>query len=188
MESSLASNDRLTPLLAMLLVGQVTNDDLFSKLVLGESSSEVQPGHTYVIKERKPKKALMHFWKMMDEGYKGLLITRQHPDHVEKRHGPSELKVLWLSTTLGKSYVDPHNLGSLTNIISRFVNDGSKTVIMLDGLEYLLINNDFSRLLKFIEFINELVMQKKALLLISIDRRALDEREMALLERNAEVA
>jgi archaellum biogenesis ATPase FlaH len=59
---------------------------------------------------------------------------------------------------------------------------------MLDGLEYLLVNNDFSRLLKFIEYINELVMQNSALLLISIDQRALDEREMALLERNAVVA
>jgi hypothetical protein len=188
MESSLADNDILIPLLAMLLVGQVTNDDLFSKLVLGESSGEVQPGYTYVIKEQKPKKALMHFWKKMEDGYQGLLITRQHPDHVERRHGPAELKVLWLSTTLGKSYVDPHNLGSLTNIISRFVDEGSRTVIMLDGLEYLLINNDFPRLLKFIEYINEIVMQKRGLLLISIDQRALDEREMALLERNAEVA
>ena len=80
------------------------------------------------------------------------------------------------------------NLGSLTNIISRFVESEVKTVIMLDGMEYLLVNNDFARLLKFIEYINELVMQNKALLIISIDKRALDEREMALLERNAEVA
>ncbi len=93
-----------------------------------------------------------------------------------------------MSTTHGKSYVDPHNLGSLTNIMSRFVESGVKTVIMLDGMEYLLVNNDFARLLKFVEYINELVMQNKALLIITIDQRALDEREMALLERNAEVA
>lgn len=170
-----------------LLVGQVTNDDLFNKLVFGETTGTTKPGYTYVIKEQRPKKAFTHFWEKMEDGYKGLLITRQHPDHVEKKHGPAELKILWLSTTLGKSYVDPHNLGSLTNIISRFVDDGPRTVIMLDGLEYLLVNNDFSRLLKFIEYINEIVMQKKSLLLISIDQRALDDREMALLERNAEV-
>jgi hypothetical protein len=172
----------------MLLGGQVSKDDLVNKLAFGESSEEIQAGHTYVVKEQKPKKAFDYFWRKVDNGYKGLLITRQHPDHVEKRSGPSDLKILWLSTTLGKSYVDPHNLGSLTNIISRFVEENGKTVIMLDGLEYLLVNNDFSRLLKFIEYINELVMQNSALLLISIDQRALDEREMALLERNAVVA
>jgi hypothetical protein len=172
----------------MLLVGQVSQDDLFNKLVFGESSEDIEAGHTYIFKEQKPNKAFDHFWKKMENGYKGLLITRQHPDHVEKRSGQSELKVLWLSTTLGKSYVDPHNLGSLTNIISRFVEENGKTVIMMDGLEYLLVNNDFSRLLKFIEYINELVMQNNAFLLISIDQRALDEREMALLERNAVVA
>ncbi len=174
--------------MAMLLVGQVTRDDLFNELVFGKSGRDLKPGYTYVIKEQKPKKAFTHFWNKIENGYKGLLITRQHPDHVERRSGPGELKVLWLSTTLGKSYVDPHNLGSLTNIMSRFVESGVKTVIMLDGMEYLLVNNDFARLLKFVEYINELVMQNKALLIITIDQRALDEREMALLERNAEVA
>jgi hypothetical protein len=173
--------------MAMLLVGQVTTDDLFNKLVLGESKEDIQAGYTYIIREQKPNKAYDHFWNMMEKGYRGLLITRQHPDHVEKKHGPAELKVLWLSTTLGKTYVDPHNLGSLTNIITRFVENGSKTVIMLDGIEYLLVNNDFARLLKFIEYLNEMVMDKKSLLLISIDPRALDEKELALLERNAQV-
>jgi hypothetical protein len=171
----------------VLLVGQVSRDDLFNKLVFGETGRDIQPGYTYVIKEPKPEKAFTHFWEKIENGYKGLLITRQHPDHVERKSIHGELKVLWLSTTLGKSYVDPHNLGSLTNIISRFVESGVKTVVMLDGLEYLLVNNDFARLLKFIEYINELVMQNKALLIISIDQRALEEREMALLERNAEV-
>lgn len=173
--------------MAMLLVGQVTTDDLFNKLVLGESKGDIKVGYTYIVREQKPNKAYEHFWNMMERGCRGLLITRQHPDHVEKKYGPNELKVLWLSTTLGKTYVDPHNLGSLTNIINRFVENGSKTVIMLDGIEYLLVNNDFQRLLKFIEYLNELVMDKKSMLLISIDPRALDEKELALLERNAQV-
>ncbi len=173
--------------LAMLLVGQVNTDDLFSKLVFGDSNGDIRPGYTYVMKEQKPKKAYGYFWKKMEEGHKGLLITRQHPDHVDKKFGPADLKVLWLSTTLGKTYVDPHNLGSLTSIITRFIENDEKTVIMLDGIEYLLVNNDFTRLLKFIEYLNELVMDRKSILLISIDPRALDEKELALLERNAQV-
>ncbi len=172
----------------MLLVGQVTKDDLFDDLAFGKGKGEIKPGFTYMVKEQKPKRAFEHFWNKIENGYKGLLITRQHPDHVEKRFGPSELKVLWLSTTLGKTYVDPHNLGSLTNIINRFVEGGSKTIILLDGVEYLLVNNDFARLLKFVEYLNEIVMQKKSMLLIAIDQRALNEKEMALLERNMEAA
>ncbi len=178
----------LIPPLIMLLFVQVTTDDLFNKLAFGESKDDIEAGHTYVIKEQKPTKAYSHFWKKLDEGHKGLLITRQHPDHVNKMFGPTQLKILWLSTTLGKTYVDPHNLGSLTNIISRFADSEEKTVIMLDGIEYLLVNNDFQRVLKFIEYLNEIVMDKKSTFLISIDPRALDERELALLERNAEVA
>lgn len=166
----------------------VGRDELFDSLMLGEEKSSIQPGYSYVIKERKPRRAFEHFWKLLEKGYKGLLITRQHPNHVERKFGPGELRVIWLSTTLGKDYVDPHNLGSLTNTINRFVEDGSRTVILLDGLEYLTVNNDFSRLLKFIEYINEIVMQKKSLLLMSIDQRALEEKDLALLERNTKAA
>lgn len=173
--------------LALLLVSQVTGDELFDSLMFGEHKGPVQPGYSYVIKEKKPRKTFIHFWDMMKKGYKGLLITRQHPDHVEKEFRSRELTIVWLSTTLGKNYVDPHNLGSLTNLVNRFVEDGSKTVILLDGLEYLMVNNDFSRILKFIEYVNEIVMQKKSMLLISIDPRAFEERDLALLERNVKV-
>ncbi|UCD93194.1 MAG: DUF835 domain-containing protein [Methanobacteriota archaeon] len=173
--------------MALLLISQVTGDELFNSLVFGEAGGPVKPGYSYVFKEKKPQKTFIHFWEMMNKGYRGLLITRQHPDHVEKKFGPGDLKVVWLSTTLGKDYVDPHNLGSLTNLVNRFVEDGSKTVILLDGLEYLMVNNDFSRILKFIEYVNEIVMQKKSLLLISIDPKAFEERDLALLERNVKV-
>ena len=53
--------------------------------------------------------------------------------------------------------------------------------------EHLMINNDFPRVLKFIEHVNEIVMQKHALFLVSIDSRAFDPKELALLERNADV-
>ncbi len=95
-----------------------------------------------------------------------------------------DARVIWLSTTLGQDYVDPHNLGNLTNIVSAHLDEHPKSVILLDGLEYLMINNDFPRILKFVEYIHEIVMQRKALFLISLDQRAFEARELALLERN----
>ncbi|MFQ6106640.1 MAG: DUF835 domain-containing protein [Thermoplasmata archaeon] len=164
-----------------------TTDDLFRNLFLGRGKQVFKEGHSYFLREKRHERALEYLTRLMEDGYASLYITRRHPDHIERRRGRDGMKVIWLSTTLGRDYVDPHNLGSLTNIVRNFIEKVGRAAILLDGLEYLMINNDFPRILKFIEFVNEIVMQKKALFLVSIDPRAFDPRELALLERNADV-
>lgn len=167
------------------LTGKVFKDDLFEELFSGES--KFKPGRSYLIKGRKTDKALQHFADLVNRGYEGLHITRRHPDHVDKSMFQKRPKIIWLSTTLGKDYVDPHNLGSLTTMIHEFVEGNEKSVVFVDGLEFLMINNDFSRIIKFIEYVNETVMQSSSVLFLAIDERVFEERELAILERNLEI-
>ena len=164
--------------------GQVDEDELFRQLAFGVPR-RLEPGRSYLVKERKPGKAWDLFERMLDEGYEGLYVTRQHPNHVENAHGPRTLKVVWLSTTLGRDYVDPHNLNALTNLINGFVQSPRKTIVLIDGIEYLRLNNDADRVLKFVEVLDEIVMQRQGVLLLSLDYRAFDPRELAFLERNS---
>jgi archaellum biogenesis ATPase FlaH len=60
-------------------------------------------------------------------------------------------------------------------------------VIMLDGIEYLCLFNDFNRVQMFVEHINDLVMASGAILLIPLDPQSLDQRSLARLRRYAEV-
>jgi hypothetical protein len=175
---------RVLPVL--LLCGFGSEDELFESLLLGRRRS-FEAGKAYVIKERKPVRGFQHFVALVKGGYAGLFITRQHPDHVKREEDDWDARVIWLSTTLGHNYVDPHNLGNLTNIVSAHLEEHQKSVVLLDGLEYLMINNDFPRILKFIEYIHEIVMQRSAVFLISLDDRAFEDRELALLERNVEI-
>lgn len=159
-------------------------DELFEHLAFGRSS-QLERGRSYLIKERKPGRAWTRFARALDDGHEGMYVTRQHPNHVEKRWGPKTLRVVWLSTTLGRDYVDPHNLGALTNLINAFTELPRRSIVLLDGLEYLMINNDFQRILKFLEYLNEIVAQRECTLLLSLDDRAFEARELALIERNA---
>lgn len=170
----------------LLLVKHDGGDELLRSLLLERDKRVFKEGHSYFLREKKPKKGFSYLLQLIDEGYCGLYVTRRHPDHIERKHGSGYMRIVWLSTTLGRDYVDPHNLGSLTNLINSFVEENRKSVILLDGLEYLMINNDFQRVLKFVEYLNEIIMQKKSLLIVSIDERAFDPRELALLERNAD--
>ncbi|HYS71051.1 MAG TPA: DUF835 domain-containing protein [Thermoplasmata archaeon] len=158
-------------------------DKLFHQLVFG-GVHRLEEGRSYLVKERKPGKAWTYFTGALDDGFEGLYITRQHPNHVEKRHGPKTLRVVWLSTTLGRDYLDPHNLGALTNLIHTFSEGPRRSIVLLDGLEFLMINNDYARVLKFMETLHEIVMQRRSVLIVSVDDRAFDPKEMAFLERS----
>ncbi|HKZ89944.1 MAG TPA: DUF835 domain-containing protein [Thermoplasmata archaeon] len=161
-------------------------DDLLKSLLFGRKR-DLEEGRSYLVKEPKPKRALEHFRRAIDRGFRPLLVTRQHPNHIERQHGGRDIRVVWLSTTLGKDYMDPHNLNSLSNLVSNFVADAGRAVVLLDGVEYLMMNNDFPRILNFIEFLNEKVAIHRAILLLSLDARAFDPKDLANLERNMTV-
>src|SRR5881628_3422709 len=59
------------------------------------------------MKEKKPEKALSAFQQAVDAGWRPMYITRQHPNHIVRRQGEKEIRIVWLSTTLGKDCIDP---------------------------------------------------------------------------------
>jgi len=98
-------------------------DELLKDLLFGKKK-DLEEGRAYLMKEKKPEKALSAFQRAVDAGWRPMYITRQHPNHIVRRRGEKEIRVVWLSTTLGNDYIDPHNLNSLSNLIANFVNDG----------------------------------------------------------------
>ena len=158
-------------------------DELLKDLLFGKKK-DLEEGRAYLVKEKKPEKALAVFHQSVDSGWRPLYVTRQHPNHVVRRRGETDIRVVWLSTTLGKDYIDPHNLNSLSNLIGNFLNDGPRAVILLDGIEYLMINNDFARILHFLEYVNEQIALRRAALILSVDERAFEAKELAYIERN----
>ena len=154
----------------------------------GVSSLELSRGLCYLVKEKKPDLAFRFFKQLVSEGLPGLVITRQYPDRVRRDHALPEAKVLWLSHTPGEDYHNPTAIGTLAKTISRFVEDNKgEAVVLLDGLEYLIINNGFLQTLMFVEHVNEFVMQRRAVVIIPASAEAFEEKELALLERNLEV-
>ncbi len=158
-------------------------DELLRDLLFGKKK-DLEEGRAYLVKERKPEKGLGYFHQAIDAGWRPMYITRQHPNHVLRRRGDRDIRVVWLSTTLGKDYIDPHNLNSLSNLVGNFVTDGPRAVILLDGIEYLMINNDFARILQFLEYVNEQIALHRASVILSVDDRAFEAKELALIERN----
>ncbi|MGD1060297.1 MAG: DUF835 domain-containing protein [Methanomassiliicoccales archaeon] len=148
---------------------------------------ELRKGFGYVVKELKPDKSFEMFTDQVTHNIQGLCITREHPQVIRKKWGLEKTPIIWLSNQLGKVYVNPTNIGILSDTIIRFIEKSGDSVVMIDGVEFLIVNNDFEKVLRMIHHVSEATMEYKSRLIVSVDPRTLDLREMALLERNMEV-
>ena len=54
---------------------------------------------------------------------------------------------------------------------------------MIDGIEYLVLQNDFRSIMKFIQLINEDVAISGSILILPVNPKALETKEMGYLER-----
>jgi hypothetical protein len=146
-----------------------------------------EEGLMYVVRERKPFLSYKLFENTLADNVPGLCVTRQFPDKVREAFELKDTRILWLSHTPGKDHHNPTSIGTLATIISSFIERYDRCVVLIDGLEYLVINNGFQQVLRFAEHINEQVMQSRSTVLIPISPNAFSEKELALLERNVEV-
>jgi hypothetical protein len=117
----------------------------------------------------------------------GLIVTRQFPNDVRKEHYIQTTPIIWLSSVAGKDNMDPAKMSLLTDFIVNFMERSHNGVVLVDGLEYLATTNDFPRVLKTIDRWAESAMTSSSRLIISVDPRAFEEKEIALLEKNKEV-
>jgi archaellum biogenesis ATPase FlaH len=79
--------------------------------------------------------------------------------------------------------IAPENMTKLSHVISEFLKKNKNSVILLDSLEYLINNNDFPRVLKFIQLINEMVVINNAILIVPLNPSIIVGREKEILEK-----
>lgn len=140
--------------------------------------------NSYLWEHSDPKIAFEIFLDYTARGAFGLLITRDYPEKVKEKYQLLDISYIWLSQVeSAENAVDPTNLPRLTYIITQFIKQVPESFILLVGVEYLIVHNGFSRVLKFLHTINDRVMTHNARFLVVIDPKTLDPKEVSLLER-----
>ena len=152
----------------------------------------LEPRRSYVIEESPPDVSFDAFVNLVstveEDGRKmvGVLVTRQHPDLVREKYGLEQTPIYWLATRAGDGVISPTNLGILTHTLVKFVDEHKNGVILIDGIEYLVSNNDFTKVLRMIDQVNDHISQSTCRMILPVDPRAFEQKQLALLERNME--
>ncbi|OGS44418.1 MAG: hypothetical protein A3K76_03365 [Euryarchaeota archaeon RBG_13_57_23] len=117
----------------------------------------------------------------------GLIITREFPDKVRQKHNLQVTPIIWLTESPGERRIAPTSLSMLTDTIIRFMETNPNSIVFLEGIEYICTFNDFKKVLRFLDALNEAAWVTKARLILTVNPKAFEIRNLALLERDRTV-
>ena len=145
---------------------------------------EMDWGKGYLLETKTSDDAYGFFLRELEHGAEGLIITREHPDHVRERCHLANTPIIWLTTHPGPDRIEPSNISLLQHIITEFLRKGERPVLLLDGLEYLMVNDRFDKVVQMCQSVRDEVVIKDGIFIVSVDPDAFTTREIALLERD----
>lgn len=143
-------------------------------------------GRAYLFEGKDSDRMFRAVVQEVSKGTAVLVISRAHPDHLRSRYMLAHTPFLWLAQSPGPDRIDPTNLQLLTHMVLEFIKEGP-ALIAIEGLEYIIVNNDLTRVLKFLGQLRDSVMVSGSVLLVVVDPATLTERQRTILERELEV-
>lgn len=145
--------------------------------------SEPKPGNVYLVEERRPKVSFELFDHQVSSGCNGLVVSRDYPKRLQSEHGIGDSRMVWLTNLVGEGRINPTAIGILMSQIRSFIEGSKNTVVVLDGLDYLITLNTYDRMLQFMHQLRDVVVTNECVLIVPMDPRTVGQRELALLER-----
>jgi predicted hydrocarbon binding protein len=150
----------------------------------GDRKHNLEPGNSYLLEVVDPAIAYDIFLDQISEGRKGMIVAREYPEKVQKKWGLSEVPYLWLSYEIQNKYGrEPTNVPLIYSEIKNFLGTSAQPIVLISGLEYLISQNNFPKILKFIQLINDNIAMNEGMLLLPVSTETLNQKDVRLLER-----
>jgi len=153
-----------------------------------ESTSGVrlERGLAYLVESEEPDGAYQLFVDSLAKGDQGLCITRDFPNKVRNTYNLTTTPVLWLSNAEQEFAVEPVQLGKLYHKIEDFLKKADRATVMITGLEYLIVQNNYHSALKFLQLVRDQIAIYNSILIATISPSTLSEKDLKLIEREME--
>ncbi|MBU7014756.1 MAG: DUF835 domain-containing protein [Theionarchaea archaeon] len=149
-----------------------------------ELEMPLELGLGYVVYEKTPDTSIQRFQVHVEQGEKGLLVSRKFPKHTTSKHNLDNVECVWLSTAEGEeNWIDPCNLSKLHHVMTDFIRNAPVSIVFFEGFEYLMVRNSFLTALKFVQSIMDEVVLHQSHLILSINPDAFSKAELALIRR-----
>jgi PAS domain S-box-containing protein len=170
--TSLLKDDKGTPMNLLLMVEDITafrqREEELKKQLL---KYNVEDGNVYLVKEKFPALSKTVFSDLINIGYKGLVASRT-PIKDFKEFMEGDYQFFWLTEKNGHD-----------KLINLLENTPSKSVILIDRMEYLFLKIGLENTMKFVYRLKELTYEKSLIVILSLESATVSERKLRILEK-----
>ena len=147
---------------------------------------ELERSFSYLVEEDKPETSYKLFIDTLGKGMKGYCITRNYPAKIRSKFDLRDVPIIWLSNVGRDSTIRPKDLEKLSLSLEQFLSQEGGGIVLLDGLEYLITNNNFITVLRLIQSLRDQVAINQSILLMAVNRSTLESHQLNLLEREVD--
>ncbi len=149
-----------------------------------EGITSIEPGKTFLLQGQDVTRTHNIFRALVEEHGHGLLISRVHPERLHDGIAKAGAECVWLSKTPTKRGVSPSNTTMILSEIATYAREHPRTVVCLDGLEYLTVHSPVDEVVKFLNELTDMVQVDNFVMMVHVDPGALDQATLARLSRD----
>ena len=143
----------------------------------------LQRGYNYLVFAATPEPAYRWFNGLVSQGVPGLILSKTFPEKLKREYTLTGAEMFWISdTTPGPKILDPRRLDfEVMRAFSNFAKTKRGGCVMLDGIEYLVVENGFDKVFKWIKKVNDLSGPNEITLLVPVAPNSLEPEAMTML-------
>ncbi|MFA7342498.1 MAG: DUF5915 domain-containing protein, partial [Candidatus Methanomethylophilaceae archaeon] len=149
-------------------------------------SVKLERSSYYLVNSKTPNKGMEAILQCSSLGMKTMVVSKQQASKLPFIDQLPKAKTLWVSSLGQEGALDPQDLDRLGASIESFF-DTTGGAVLLDGLEYLLKNNDFQAVLRFVHGVRDSALVNAGILVASLDYSSLEGHEVKMLEKEVDL-
>lgn len=150
-----------------------------------QADMSLDAGKIYLIKEEEENNAYELFINSLNRGFAGLGIVREDPRKIRKRYNLQKTSFVWLTNNKIEGIPCETKINNLSEIISEFVKESKKSVILLDRLDYILTENDFKDFIRGLHALGDLVLEHECIIILSVNPLLIEESQLKAIEEES---
>ncbi len=149
-------------------------------------ASKLINGLSYLVEEERADKCYKLYRSLREQGKPGFAVARTNPKLLQKTYNLNTEEIAWLTDRDVGSGVRrlPPSLESIIYSMEEFIDDNKEGVVLLDGIEYLIGNNTFNPVIRFLRRLVDKISTTELILMVSLTPNTLDSNQVTLMERD----
>ncbi|MEM3598417.1 MAG: PAS domain S-box protein, partial [Candidatus Hadarchaeum sp.] len=146
--------------------------------------NEISKGECYLYRSHRAAYNIASHLMLL--GVPGICFTREDPEKLIEYRIPKE-NIIIISSVPLKGYDTTDNLQEISMRIGEFIRNNRGSIVLLDGLEYLVSRFGFDMTYKFLQEKRFQFIENDAILLMPVELNIFSEREKALFASEVKI-